>query len=296
MTRQCSAFCHFLRLILLFCLLSHPLSSLAEAGQSPVDDLEEPLYNPFLERYVLDELKSLRTDQLALRTEMADKIAEVRVAATDRSVRYATDTVNNLIYIITAALSVLVLAGWSSLREAQNRVEELIDSKVNKLTEEYEQRLHSLEEALRQRSDEILEAQQAISESNQIHSLWMRAGLESSVSEKVKLYDEILTLRSDDVEAITYKADAVQELGNSVWAHELANKAIELDDTYALAYWQRACANAELGHTEEALNDVELAISQNPSLSKELSSEQYFESLKGLERFDQLLVSAPTSV
>jgi uncharacterized protein YhaN len=41
-----------------------------EQFEAEVELLEQPLYSPFIERYVLDELKQLRTDMAAQRNEM----------------------------------------------------------------------------------------------------------------------------------------------------------------------------------------------------------------------------------
>ncbi len=87
--------------------------------------LDEPLFKPFIERYILDELKQLRTDQQILRTEMAEKVAEAKLTSSDRAMRYTADTTNNIFYIITAAASILVLVGWRSFREIRESVESI---------------------------------------------------------------------------------------------------------------------------------------------------------------------------
>ncbi len=263
-------------------------SNMQQAEQK-VETLKEPLYTPFIERYVLDEIKSLRQDQLLMRSEMIDKIANTKLESSDRALRYTADTVNNVFFIITAAASVLVLMGWRSLRDIQTQIEDHVSQKVAKVSQEYEHRLKDVEEKLKRRSEQIILAQEEISLSNQLHALWMRAGLETNPQQKVKIYDEILELNSEDVEAITYKADAVIELGECEWALSLSSKAIELDVNYALAYWQRACAEAALGQAEAAMLDIQIALEKSPSLMTELPVETMFESLYELEEFQNLL-------
>lgn len=75
-----------------------PPSLPAEQGQveqfeAQVDVLEEPLYSPFIERYVLDELKQLRTDMAAQRNEMIQQIVNREINAVDKAVTYSTNTV-----------------------------------------------------------------------------------------------------------------------------------------------------------------------------------------------------------
>lgn len=266
-----------------------------QQAEEKVNNLKEPLYSPFIERYVLDELKSLRQDQLLMRSEMIEKVSQSKLESSDRALRYTADTVNNVFFIITAAASVLVLMGWRSLRDIQTQIEDHVSQKVSKVSEEYEDRLKDVEDKLRRRSEQIISAQEEISLSNQLHALWMRAGLETNPQQRVKLYDEILALNNEDVEAITYKADAVIELGECEWALSLSTKALDLDVNYALAYWQRACAEAALGQTEAALADIHIALEKSPALMGELSNETMFESLYELEEFQNLLAKVAVS-
>jgi len=51
---------------------------------------------------------------------------------------------------------------------------------------------------------------------------------------------------------MTYKADTLLDMGESTWAMSLTTQAIEHDHEYALAYWQSACAKAEMNQPEDA--------------------------------------------
>ncbi|GAA4652583.1 hypothetical protein GCM10023116_48670 [Kistimonas scapharcae] len=261
----------------------------AEEAIPVSESIDEPLYKPFIERYILDELKLLRQQLQAMRAEMAEKVAEARLDASDRAMRYTTDTTNNIFFIITGAASILVLLGWRSLREVQENVEATVERKVSKLTGEYEQQLHDVERKLKVRSEQILAAQEKISETNQIHSLWMRAGLESSLHEQINIYDQILEINPEEVEALTYKADVLMDLGETRWALSLSNQAIEHDADYPLAYWQRACAEAELGQQEAAVRDITLAIEKSPALKDELEKESAFRNLQDHPLFTALV-------
>ncbi len=285
------------RLILLL-TMAFMLSSLCASAETVPESsamIDEPLYKPFIERYILDELKLLRQDQQFMRTEMVNKVAEARLEATDRAVRYTTDTVNNIFFIITGAASILVLLGWRSLREVRETVTSQVERQVSGMTKEYERRLDELETKLVIRSEQIISAQEKISETNQVHSLWMRAGLENSLHEQINIYDQILEVNPNDLEALTYKADSLLDLGEARWALSLSNQAIEHDKEYALAYWQRACAAVALGHLEPAVRDIEMAILKSPPLRDELAEEKAFKDLVGLPAFDQLIDSDGTA-
>lgn len=272
--------------LLLACSVMLNISSVK--AQTPAE-IDEPLYKPFIERYILDELKNLRQDQQFMRAELINKVAEARLDASDRAVRYTTDTVNNIFFIITGAASILVLLGWRSLREVRETIKAQVESQVSQMTLEYEKRLNELETKLVVRSEQIISAQEKISQTNQVHSLWMRAGLETNLHEQINIYDQILEINPDDVEALTYKADSLLDLGEARWALSLTNQAIDHDHEYALAYWQRACAEAALGQHDEAVRDLETTILQSPALKDEVVSETAFEVLHGHLSFKKLL-------
>lgn len=257
-----------------------------ETTQEP--EIKEPLFKPFIERYILDELKQLRQDQQAMKADLADKVATIRLDASDRAIRYTADTTNNIFYIITAAASILVLLGWKSIKDIKDSTELSIKKRVDELTLEYEKRLDKLEETVKERSDQIFATQKKISDSNTIHSLWMRAGLEKNDTEKIRIYDEILEINPHDVEALTYKADTLLDMDEDSWALSLTNQAIECDNEYALAYWQRGCAEAKLGQHNEAIDDIKTALTLSSNLKEELMDESYFDSLRDNEAFKEL--------
>ena len=84
-------------------------SELSSKGQ--ISKLTAPIYSPFIERYVLDELKQLRIDQANLRQEIIQQIVDREKASVDRGVEYATSTITSFFYLIAAATSLLVLVG-----------------------------------------------------------------------------------------------------------------------------------------------------------------------------------------
>lgn len=261
----------------------------SEKEQPPKTNATPAQYPPLIERYILDELKSIRQDQQAFRAEVENKVANARLDVSDRAIRYTTDTLNNVFIIITTAASLLVLMGWRSLRDVRSKLNEVVETKITELTSKYEERLKDLEDKLKRRSQEIIEAQEDISKANEIHSIWMRAGLETNMHQKIKLYDELLAINPTDIEALIYKADAAFELGEYEWAFSLANRAIDQDEDYGLAYWQRACANAANGAVQEAISDIKIAIDKAPKLAEEIEREPAFEPLHELEEFKELL-------
>lgn len=252
-----------------------------------IDQLQEPLYKPFIERYVLDELKQLRTDQAKNKQELMTQILDREHNSVDRAVRYATDTVTYFFYLIAAATSVLVAVGWTSVRDIKERVQSIADEEIAKLVDEYEGRLQSIEDQLRKETEHIEKNREEIERTQEIHTLWLRAQQDSSPSNKIIIYDEILKLRHDDCEALTYKADAVLELGEPQWAANLCHQALKIDPANSHAFYQLACAYTAMSHFDDALRYLKEALRLRESYNDEIRKDPMLKPLLESEIFQQ---------
>jgi len=288
-------------MLTLFCLSS--LSAMAAQDQGEkrlldkkaaeaVEKLDKPLYNPFVERYVLDELKQLRKDLADQRAKMIETVTDRELSVADRSMTYAVDTITYFFYVIAGVSALLVILGWNSMREVKEKVEQLAHQEVARISETFEERLKRIEEELHQKSENIRSTQHQLSITNEMHSLWLKASQEAQPQNKIAIYDQILAIKPDDTEALTYKADEALALGETEWARSLCNRALAIDEENGHAYYQRACANAEVGATDEALADLRQAIAISPALRGEALSDSSFEKLKDNEEFIELTSEA----
>lgn len=248
--------------------------------QKKVDSLEKPLYHPFVENYILNELKQLRDENRDLKVELHKTLAKKEVEMSNYVVNYATSTINNMFYIIAAASSILVIIGWTSIRDMNEKIKNLINERISDTINEYEKRLTHFEKDLENRTQQVHKNQQDIATTNIIHSLWLRASQEKTLSGKIEIYDEILAIRPDEVEALVYKSDAVLDMKEANWALSLTNQALEIDGDYSSAYYQRAKVYAVLNQEENAVGDLQKAIELN---------EQYLDKIKSDEEFNEML-------
>lgn len=275
---------------ILLSLLVLPITIFANAkSDEDINKLEQPLYNPFVERYVLDELKSLRVDLANQRHDIMQQILDREHRSVDRGVRYATDTVTYFFYLIAGATSILVLVGWTSIRDIKERMHTMAGAEIKRLVEEYEQRLDKLEEQLIQKTQHIEENREEIERTQEIQSLWLRAQQEGNPANKIDVYDQLLKLRRDDCEVLTYKADAVLELGEPQWAAALCHEALEIDPENSHAFYQLSCAYALLGKYQEAINYLKEALARRESYLDDIENEEAFVGLHTLDEFKELL-------
>ncbi|MCK7596250.1 tetratricopeptide repeat protein [Microbulbifer sp. CAU 1566] len=257
------------------------------------DKLEKPLYSPFIERYVLDELKQLRVDMAAQKVSLTENIVDRQLSAADKAITYATDTITYFFYLIAGFSSLLVIMGWTSIRDVKEKVHTLANQEISSLVEQYEERLRSIEEQLSEKTQHIENNRDEIELTQEIHSLWLRAGREQTPSGKIAVYDQILKLRKDDGEALTYKADAVLELDEPQWAINLCLQALQIDNENGNAYYQLACAYAYLEQWEESIDYLKKALDISSAYRDEALEDSAFDGLYNSAEFTALMGIQP---
>ena len=62
-------------------------------AEKTIEALEAPLYSAFTERYLLDEVKTLRQMLADHRVEVTEQITDRELSVADKALMYATDTV-----------------------------------------------------------------------------------------------------------------------------------------------------------------------------------------------------------
>ncbi|XXG13957.1 alkyl sulfatase dimerization domain-containing protein [Vibrio fortis] len=275
-----------LRVVWLVIMAVLPMMSVAseETRYSEQEYLDRPL----MERYILDELKSLRTDQQDLERRMIVQITDRELDVADKSLNYANVTVTYFFYIIAGVASLIALIGWQSLKEIKHNTKEMADQRLDKIAQEYEKKFVALERDLKRKTRIISENNREIEIINEVHNLWLRAQNQQTPEQKLEIYDEILKIRPGDLEALTYKADAAMEMQEFHWAMSLCNRVLEVDDQNAHALYQRACAYARLGSESQAIEDLKRSIEASASMRDLISDETDFEMLRGLEGFEAL--------
>lgn len=273
----------------LFLLAMLIFTSLSIQAEEVSYSEQEYLDRPLMERYILDELKALRTDQQDLEKRMIIQITDRELAVADKSLNYSNVTVTYFFYVIAAVASLVALIGWQSLKEMKQNTREMADKQLNKIAQDYEKKFVALERDLKRKTRIITENNREIEIINEVHNLWLRAQSVQTAEQKMDVYDEILTVRPGDLEALTYKADAAMEMREFHWALNLCNRVLEVDDQNAHALFQRACAYAQLGAEVQAIDDLQRSINASSSMRELVAEETDFDPLRGLERFEALL-------
>ncbi|OKH88587.1 TPR repeat containing protein [Thalassospira sp. TSL5-1] len=244
---------------------------------------------PLMERYLLDEIKSLRTDMQGMRTELMREVVNRQLEAIDKAISYSSNTVTYFFYFVAAVGALLTMLGWQSLRELKSSVRSLADTELRRLSDEFETRLSALEEELRQKSQVINENQREIERTQSLHAYWLQANQVSNPRSKIEIYDRMLEMSPGDPEVMAYKADAALMLGERDWALSLCNRLLAEAPESANGHYQRACANAGLGFREAALADLQRAVELSDAMRQPAWSEEEFENLRDMPEFSEIL-------
>jgi tetratricopeptide (TPR) repeat protein len=260
-----------------------------------VSTLEEPMYNPFVERYVIDELRQLRVDMNDLQVDLTKTVVDRELHASTLALTYASDTVTYFFYLIAGVSSILVFVGWNSIRDIKEKVHTLADLKINEVIAEYEKRLEHLEDELNRKSRGITNAQKRLAQHQDIHSLWLKAAQEPILGNKIAIYDQILQMDPDNTEALTYKADVALEMNEPQWAINLCNQALLMDPENKHAFYQLAGAYAQLGKPGEAIENLSIAVQDSEGYKDLVKNDPVFGALHDNEHFQALLSDAPRS-
>lgn len=260
-----------------------------QALEQRIEELKEPLYNPFVERYVLDELKQLRVEMANLKVELTEKVVDRHAQSIDRGVTYATDTITYFFYLIAGVSSLLVLVGWTSVRDMKERMNKIADEEVGKLIDTYEQRLEAIERQLTQKTRHIDANREEIERTQELHALWLRAAQETQSANKIAIYDFILEIDTDNCEALTYKADEVLEQGEVQWAINLCQQALAIDPDNAHAFFQLACAKTMLGNHDQAIHYLQETLSRSQTYRESILEDPALLPLQELPEFIALI-------
>ena len=279
---------HKLLIIISLLLTTHFVSA---SANNETDKETENMLNskPLIERYMLDELKSLRHDFQDLERRITIDVTERELSVADKSLGYASNTVTYFFYIIAGVASLIAMIGWQSLREIRVNTRKMADQQIKLISKQYEEKFKVLETDLRRKTRRIADNHIEIEKINEIHNLWLRAQKSQTPEQKIETYDEILKIRAGDLEALTSKADAVMEMREFHWALSICNRVLEVDDNNENALYQRACAYACLGAEEQAIYDLTRAIDGRVALQELAADEADFENLKGNEKFEALI-------
>ena len=267
-----------------------PATVLAQSTpEQPIQPRPATAVSPLIERYMLDELKALRTELAETRINLVREVTDRELKVAENVSNLANNTVTFFFYMFAGLGAVFAIWGWRSVREIKQSALSGAESEIRRLSQEYEVRLTQLEQDLLSKGAIILQNQVEIEQTQTIHSLWLQSNQAPNPRSKIEIYDRILEYTPGDNEVLAHKADAALALGDRDWALSLCNLILEDNPDSGLALYQRACAKAGLGDADAAIIDLNKALGLTPALLEEAQKDEEFAPLVGLTDFDSLM-------
>jgi tetratricopeptide (TPR) repeat protein len=251
--------------------------------------LPNPVVSPFIERYMMDELKALRKELADTRVQLVREVTDRQLRVAETVSNVANNTVTFFFYVFAGLGTAFAFWGWTSIRDLKSTVKVAAEAEIIRLSQEYETRLTALEVDLKSKSKIILENQREFEVAQTVRALWLQSNQAPNPRTKIEYYDQILELAPGDPETMAYKADAALQLGERDWALSLCNRILEENPDSSLALYQRACSWAGLGEFDAAIVDLEKAIELAPGLRDQARTEEEFASLTEHEAFKALI-------
>lgn len=108
-------------------------------------------------------------------------------------------------------------------------------------------------------------------------------------NEAVRNEEKIVELEPDDWTNWNALGTAYHTAGNNVKALDCFERAIKLDSTEDLLWYNKACVLSEDNREEEALDSLLVAISLNPEILIDMRGDNDFKNIKNTERFKKFL-------
>lgn len=280
----------FIPIAVLSIVIVWPGTVLAQSTrEQPISSRPATAVSPLIERYMLDELKALRTELSETRLNVVREITDRELKVAENVSNLANNTVTFFFYLFAALSAVFAIWGWRSIRDIKLSALSGAESEIRRISQEFEGRLTQLEQDLLSKGAIILQNQSEIELTQTIHSLWLQSNQAPNPRSKIEIYDRILEYTPGDIEVLAYKADAALALGDRDWALSLCNQILEDNPDSGLALYQRACAKAGLGEADSAIIDLNKALELTPALVEEAQKEEEFAPLVGLSDFDSLM-------
>lgn len=260
----------------------------ADAASTPDPVPAKPVrteLTPLMERYLIDELKTLRTEMQDIRTTAIKEITDRELNVALEAVSYSNNTVTFFFYVFAIVGAMMALLGWRSIADLKRSVNTMAENEIRRLSSEYENRFTSLEIELQKKGEIILENQKEIERTQTVHALWQQASQATTPRGRIEIYDQILELTPNEPETMTAKADAALELGDREWALSLCTRVLDAHEGHTWAYYHRARAHAGLGLKDAAVQDLKSALALTPNIAEAIKDNEEFEDLDLSEVF-----------
>lgn len=275
------------RYILAFVLgviLLTPIAFAAEEDFGPEEDelvaASEEIIIPedinWTERFILSEIKELRSNDETLKREVLREVYDREIEAVDKALSYSANTVNYFFIILTLTIMAMGVFGWRSIREVKQSLHQTFEQEVQKSLGAFQKKLRELEKEQEKRKEEMEQKQQDIEKKQAMGEAWSRYNREEDSRERLKILDEILALGENEDKVQIERSNVYLELELPQQVLELCNKELERFPENTSLLYNKAAALMMLEKHEEMLTVLDHLFTFAPHMREELLEDELF--------------------
>ena len=235
------------------------------------------------QRFILAEMKDLRTQLEATRRELNIELNNRELASVDRALSYSWNTVNFLWLIITMAMAGFWLVGWRTMKDVRDNLKDNFHKEVQRSVKVQEKHLEEFiskfkDEQLLQ-SWELLRNQEQINKKQEASYFWSQYNREEDMVNRLDILDNIdaLGLEKNELDIFIERANVYVIIALWDKALENAEKGLELASENTSLLLSKAQSLVMLENIDEALTVINNIIVIKPSLKEELLENPIFE-------------------
>jgi tetratricopeptide (TPR) repeat protein len=279
-------------LLLLICSLGFTQASeeeyifVSEQVNSSWSQLIVPDDINWTQRFILSEMKELRTQLEATRRELNEELNKRELEAVDRALSYSGNTVNFLWLIMTMAVTGFWLVGWRTMKDVRENLTNNFEAQIQKNVRVQQKRLEEFMQKFEQeqlsQSKEILETQELMQKKQEWAYYWSQFNREEDGVVRLELLEKIAWLNVEEDELIILIERALIYVSLGLWdkALETSDRWLELSSENTTLLYTKAESLVMLEESEEGLKVINNVLVVKPSMREEIMEDPTFENLR----------------
>lgn len=237
------------------------------------------------QRFILTELKELRTQLESTRRELNEQLNARELASVDRALSYNANTVNFLWIIITIAVTGFGLVGWRTMKDVKENLSNNFEKEVQKRIKLEQKKLEVFMEKFEveqlQQSKVILQNQEFIQKKQEAGYIWSQYNREENPSSKLELLEKITWVGLEEDEILIYIERSWIYVELALWDKvvESTDKWLEISPDNTTLLYNKASALVMLEQTDDATKLLYNVIWVNPGMKEEILEDPMFENI-----------------
>ena len=240
----------------------------------------EETIHPLKENYILGELKSLRTEMLEMKSAMIEKIAEKELKIAEKSLSYSSNAMNYFFVILAGVVSTFTFLGLRTIKEVKQRVNTIAEKELDKIMNEYQERVSKLENDIQIKGDAILKNQEAIHKTQKLQKIWIKINQEENPYKKLQLYNNLLAIQADfDVEILKGRLllELEEEKESSVQFYDHLVKKYPYKSE---GFYYRAKAYLSVNNVDKSIENLEHSISLSSDVKQKIVNDSFWSTIQ----------------